>query len=167
MITLDESIIPMNFNWRSSNTQYNNYNTNTNNYNDKYNDYSVVILNKLIKGIDSLIYGNSHPGFTIDESVILENSILNKCYEILNNNKSYINGETLLSQVQQYNIMYYPIYIDNCNSNNITNTTTYLSFNQEAGKIFFNPASLQNIIYNWLNENTFVCSNANVIQING
>lgn len=167
MITLDEGIIPMNFNWRSNQPIQQGYQYNQQTSTDifKYNDYSVVILNKLIKGIDNLIYGNARVGFSIAESIVLENSILNKCYEILNQNKRYIDRESLLKQIQQYEIMYSPIYNENCSD--ITNTTNYLSFNSITGKVYFNPASLQNIVYSWLNENGFVNSNVNVIQING
>lgn len=117
-----------------------------------YKGYANMILNELMKAIDQLIIGNTKKGFNYDDSLILLNSIRNKCNEILNTRKLYIDNDIIIEQATLFQSMYENQYVQDCMRYKLKYQSNTISFNSDEGIVKFNPHGLYDIVCDWCNK---------------
>ena len=171
---IDEGIIPMDFDWRSSMQTVNHSYGNNITLDDIFNKPDIIkqqeksrvkqeelnyrrnanaIIEQCTNGINNLIIGNSKHGITQTDIIILENSITNRLYEILNRNCTLIDNNIILEQIRYATNMYYNEFCQNCIRNNIADTDNMLAYNSDTGTILFNPRYMVSIIESWVFSN--------------
>lgn len=167
---IDEGIVPMNFDWRSEINKPQRSNVTlddifiTQDPNKEirnkiksnemqYRNNANMILGTCITAANNLIIGNSRKGITETDISILQNSIYNKIYEILNGYSQQIDNGILLEQIRYAANIYYNEYQQNCIRNGIKCSTDMLAWNSDNGVIMFNPRFIVSIVEAWTNSN--------------
>lgn len=110
---------------------------------------ATKILGICMQAIDNLITGNKRVGFTYEDSIILYNSIKNKCNEILNKSASSIYNDILIEQAELYQNLYITQYSQDVVRYKLEWASNTISFNTNEGIVKFNPHGLYDIVCEW------------------
>ena len=122
---------------------------------ENYKQYSRNILWKVGNAVLNLIKGNAHPNFTEQNQQLLQISLENKIYEILNENKLQIDNNILISTY----LTVLPFQRDEYNKNitihkfESTSVST-IGYNSESGVVMANPDYIYGIVHKWCIEHT-------------
>lgn len=112
---------------------------------------ATKILGVCMQAIDNLITGNKRVGFNYEDSIILYNSIKNKCNEILNQSATSIHNDILIEQAQIYQNLYANQYSQDVVRHKLEWASNTIGFNTNEGIVKFNPHGLYDIVCNWCN----------------
>lgn len=110
---------------------------------------ATKVLGECMQSIDNLITGNKRIGFTYEDSIILYNSIKNKCNEILNKYATSINNDILIEQAQVYQNLYSNQYSKDVVRYKLEWASNTIGFNTNEGIVKFNPNGLYDIVCSW------------------
>lgn len=112
---------------------------------------ATKVLGVCMQAVDNLITGNKRIGFTYEDSIILYNSIKNKCNEILNRSATSINNNILMEQAQVYQNLYANQYSQDVVRYKLEWASNTIGFNTNEGIVKFNPHGLFDIVCEWCN----------------
>lgn len=121
---------------------------------ENYKQYSRNILYKVNNAVLNLIKGNAHPNFTEQNQKLLQISIENKIYEILNESRLQIDNNILLNTYIE-NLVFlrdeYNKYKDIHKFESSSIST--IGYNSETGVVMANPDYIYGIVHKWCVEN--------------
>lgn len=117
---------------------------------ENYKQYSRNILYKVSNAVLNLIKGNAHPNFTEQNQKLLQISIENKIYEILNENKLQIDNNILLSTYMENMVFLRDEYSKNISIHKFeSNSVSTIGYNSETGVVMANPDYIYGIVHKW------------------
>lgn len=121
---------------------------------ENYKQYSRNILFKVNNAVLNLIKGNAHPNFTEQNQRLLQISLENKIYEILNENKLQIDNNILLNVYLEMLIFQRDEYSKYVNIHKFeSNSINTIGYNKETGVVMANPDYIYGIVHKWCVEN--------------
>ena len=121
---------------------------------ENYKQYSRNILFKVSNAVLNLIKGNAHPNFTEQNQKLLQISIENKIYEILNENKLQIDNNILLNTYLVMLVFQRDEYNKYTNIHKFESSSiSTIGYNSETGIIMANPDYIYGIVHKWCVEN--------------
>jgi hypothetical protein len=175
---IDEGLLPMNFNFnnrRNINGQDNQFNPSIN-PNDpmvqaeltakkkrdeesakqqriaNYTQYARNIIYKIMNCVNNIVVGHRSSTFSEANEELLCISIENKIYELLRENKLYIDNNIFIRVINEMQYFAKEEYQSNIKRYNLQYTNK-VAFNNESRTLFVNPDFSFGIIIKWINEN--------------
>ena len=170
-IKLDESIIPMNFNFRQAKqTMAEPVDNNINHHllnpdaviqhepdqklelERKYRMYARQLLNHIYNIANNIVKGHTTSSFNEDKAYLLEISLENKIVEILNGYSQQIHNDYILEELRNTQNITRSEYYTNIQRYGLNNLGK-IAYNIN-GVIIINPYFLYDIVQKWVYEHT-------------
>lgn len=121
---------------------------------ENYKQYSRNILYKVNNGVLNLIKGSAHPNFNETNQRLLQISIENKIYEILNENRLQIDNNILLNTYIENLVFLRDEYCKNITIHKFeSKSVATIGYNSETGVVMANPDYIYGIVHKWCVEN--------------
>ena len=121
---------------------------------ENFKQYSRNILFKVNNAVLNLIKGNAHPNFNETNQRLLQISIENKIYEILNENRLQIDNNILLNTYLEMLVFQRDEYSKYTNIHKFeADSISTIGYNSETGVVMANPDYIYGIVHKWCIEN--------------
>ena len=120
----------------------------------KFTNYARNILIQVNNGVYGLVRGNAKVNFNESNQKLLEISVENKIYEILNSNKLYIDNNILLNIYNENLVFLKQEYAKNIQIHALEESSiSTIGYNSGTGIVMVNPDFIHNILRKWAVEN--------------